>query len=331
MFSVDPPLPFACDLISLSFIAGILLLCFLSLAYIFHLRLKSRFSRHLQSFNSLWTVRYLLVSFITLWALNELFRLPSFRFQYLYPFLPSPTLDQRTQICKIHVVLSLGVFEPGFLISLLFLVNVSVNKEKPRGSRAVLFVLSTCLPTVFLQTFFTFFSGWELQLLPEIFQRSSMVYRSRMGDETVLCTYPLAGTVVFGAFVVVYGMWFSTSCFRLVSLVINKALRVRIYVLAITVMVALPLQTVLLGLSVLWTPDQAVYDGVVLVIFLSTLICAAVGQGFLVIRPITDSLVAGGFCPWLIADEHSGPQSENGCRQQLVVVVDVVQEMEERN
>ncbi|KAF5732441.1 hypothetical protein HS088_TW18G01136 [Tripterygium wilfordii] len=136
-----------------------------------------------------------------------------------------------------------------------------------------------------------------------------MVYKSTIGDETVLCAYPLVGTVVFGGFVVVYGMWFSMSCLRLVSLVINKGLRVRIYVLAITVMVALPLQTLLLGLSVLWTPDQAVYGGVVLMVFLSTLICTAVGQGFLVIRPITDSLAVGGCCRRLTWGEHSGPES----------------------
>lgn len=76
-------------------------------------------------------------------------------------------------------------------------------------------------------------------------------------------------------------------------MVINKALRVRIYGLASAVMVSVPAQIAFLGLSVVWDPDEAVYGVMSLLVFLSAFVCAVVGQGILVIRPIADSLAAG--------------------------------------
>ncbi|XVF12739.1 hypothetical protein REPUB_Repub08aG0145600 [Reevesia pubescens] len=48
-----------------------------------------------------------------------------------------------------------------------------------------------------------------------------------------------------------------------------------------------------MGLSVFWTPDKTAFDGVAVLVFLSTFICAVVGEGILVIKPIADSLAAG--------------------------------------
>lgn len=295
-----PPLPFlesAYDFITLSFITALLLLSLLSLTFIFHLRIKSRTAPHLQNFNSLWTVRFLLVFFISLWALNELLRLPFFRTGYVYPFPPNLTLTQQANLCKIHVVLSLGFLEPGFLVTLLFLVNVSIKKKIPHahGLWAIAFVFATCLPIFLLQILFVFYTRLGLRL-PLCFQRSSILHKNEFGEETVLCTYPLLSTIIFGAFGIVYSLSFLLSCWEVVSLVINKGLRTRIYGLALTVLLTLPLQILFLGLSVLWSAEKHAFGGVALLVFLSTLTCAAVGEGILVIKPIADSLAAGGDC-----------------------------------
>lgn len=63
-------------------------------------------------------------------------------------------------------------------------------------------------------------------------------------------------------------------------------------------MISLPLQIIFLGLSALWRPDQPAYSVVSLVVFFSTFLCAAAGEGILVIVPIADSLAAGGDSRW---------------------------------
>lgn len=91
-------------------------------------------------------------------------------------------------------------------------------------------------------------------------------------------------------------------------MVINKALRVRIYGLATAVLTSVPAQIAFLGLSVVWDPNEALYGVMAMLVFLSTFVCAMVGQGILVIRPIADSLAAG-------ADFSSRCNSEGGRRR----------------
>ncbi|KAK6262552.1 hypothetical protein QUC31_008368 [Theobroma cacao] len=287
-----PTLPFldsSIDFATISFIAALLLLSLFSIYFIFHLRFKSKSSHHLQNFNSLWTVRFLFVFFITFWALTELLRLPLFRRRYVYPLVPQLTVPQQANLCKVHLVLSLGFFEPGFLVTLLFLLDVSVKKTSPRSLFSVFFVLASCLPIFILQVDFLFFQGPEIRF-PEPFHRSWFVSHE---NTTVLCAYPLLSTILFGVFGAIFSLSFLLSFWRVVSHVINKALRVRIFALAFTVIITLALQILLMGLSVFWTPDKTAFDGVALLVFLSTFTCAVVVEGILVIKPIADSLAAG--------------------------------------
>lgn len=290
--SSTPFLDTAFDLTTLSFITVLLVLCVLSLCFIFHLRFKSRSSLRLQRFNSLWTVRFLLVMFITLWSLNELLRLTLFRQGSLYNFTTNLSRSKQETLCKVHIVLSLGFFEPAFLVTLLFLVDVSIKKETPSSLWAIGYVLSMCLPILCLQVLFVF-SKIDLSFWPEYFRRSYVILSNGLGKDMVLCAYPLLSTIVFGAFGLGYSFWFILSCWKVVSMVINKALRVRIYGLAFTVIISVPAQIVFLGLSVLWKPEEPVYCVVALLVFLSSFVCAVVGQGILVIRPIADTLAAG--------------------------------------
>ncbi|XP_059669394.1 uncharacterized protein LOC132314566 [Cornus florida] len=286
----------AFDLASISLISGLLLLSLLSVAFIFHLRLKSRRSHHLRNFNSLWTVRFLLVSFNILWCFTEILRLPFFRRRYLYPFLPSLSLSQQASLCKVHVVLSLGLFKPGFLVTLLFLVNVSVHKRNPRQMWAITFVLIACCPILLLQTLLAFFSPSRVEDLPGVFRRSFVLSKDGLGNKMVLCSYPLLNTIVFAAFGGAYALWFLLSCWRVVSLVINKGIRVRIQVLCFTVMISLPLQILVLAFSALWMPDKPAYRCLMLIMCLNATVGAAIGEGILVIKPIADALSASGDC-----------------------------------
>ncbi|KAG8381079.1 hypothetical protein BUALT_Bualt06G0084800 [Buddleja alternifolia] len=284
------------DLATLSFVAGLLLLSLLAVAFIFHLRLRSRRAYHLQNFNSLWIVRLLLVSLASLWAVNEILRLPFIRRKHLYPFLPSISLKQQENICKLHVVLSLGFFEPGFLITLLFLVNVSIKKKNPPQLWAIASVLILCSPIILLQIIFVFFSPFE-SFVPKFTPSSSVLTTDHYGNKSVLCVYPIMSSLAFSGFTIAYATAFLLSCWRVMALVINKGIRQRISMLATTVMVALPLQIICLSLSWLWmSPEDAVYGSLVLAMFVSVAWCMAVGEVILVLRPIRDTLEAGGDC-----------------------------------
>ncbi|KAE9587263.1 hypothetical protein Lalb_Chr23g0271821 [Lupinus albus] len=290
-----PLLNSAFDLTTVTFISSLIVLSVLSLCFIFHLRFKSKSLIHLQGFNSIWTVRFLLVLFIFFWAITELLRLPFFRRRYLYPFLPSFSVSQQYELCKLHVFFSLGFFEPAFLVTLLFLLNASTKKKTPNDTWAISFVLITCLPITTLQGFLLYFNPIVNQV-PLIFRQTAVVINDGFGSETVLCGYPFLNSVVFAGFGVGYSLWFVVSCWRVLSLVINKGLRVRIYALAATVLVALPLQMVALGFTVFWKPDEDIYGVVSLVAFLGAFSCAVTGEGILVIKPISDALDAGGSC-----------------------------------
>lgn len=318
LFFVVPFLDSIFDLVTLSLIAGILLLSLLSICFIFYLRFKTRNSPLLQNFNSLWAVRFLLVTLISFWAFNELIRLPFFRRSYLSPFSPPLTLSQQTHLCKINVVLSLGFFEPGFLIVLLFLVKVSIKKRNCHSNNNILsvgsFVAAACFPILFLQILVVFFyPELHLPLLPEYFHRIAIVTRVNSENEAVSCGYPLLSSIIFAAFGIGYALGFMLSCYKAVSVVINKGLRIRICTLACAVLVSLPVQIILLGLSAFLGPEVTTHGGAGLVIFLAVLTCAVVGEGLLVLSPIADTLSAGGNY-W----RNGSPSLEDGKIQRLL-------------
>ncbi|KAM7273438.1 hypothetical protein ACFE04_028102 [Oxalis oulophora] len=124
--------------------------------------------------------------------------------------------------------------------------------------------------------------------------------------------------MIFGAFGSLYCMSFVFSCGQVAYLVINKGLQIRTYVLALAVLVTLPLQIIFLGMSVMWSPGSLPHEAIVLVVFLCTVIRVIVGEGIIVIKPIVDSLSAGGggCCTWI-------PSMRLVIEEQEALVVDV--------
>lgn len=288
----------AFELVTLSLIGCIILLCFFSFTITFYLCLKSRRWRHLRHFNSFWTTRILLVSFASLWALGEALRLNIFRGRYLFPFLPSTSLDQQINLCKVHQVFSLGFFEPGFLVTLLLLVNVSIRKQFPRRMWALGTVFLACSPVFALQTLSVFFSPLNTRL-PNIMHESSLHYTDHYGNTVVLCKYPVLSILIFAAFAGGYILTFLISSWKVVSFVINKNLTARINALASTVMVALPLQILFLASSTLCSPVEIPHRCTMLATFLCVAWFVVTGEFILVITPISEAFVAGGHsCPW---------------------------------
>ncbi|XP_052186829.1 uncharacterized protein LOC127797735 [Diospyros lotus] len=288
-----PDSPF--DLATLSLVSLLLVLSLISLSFVFHLRLRSRRSRHLQNFNTLCSIRTLLVFFVSAWAINEVIRLPFFYRRYLGRLLPYLTVSHEDTLCKIQVVLSLGFFEPGFLITLFFLLNVSIKKRSLQDDWTVPYIIFSCFPVFLLQILFVLPSPLK-SLLPNVFHTSSVLTVGASGQKELVCACPLSNTIVFAGFGVVYSQGFLFSYLRIVSLVINKSTRGRLHVLSFTVLVALPLQALLLACTSFWRPGTAAYDGIMLGTFICVLSCAAAGEGIMVIKPISDALSAGDEC-----------------------------------
>ncbi|KAM7463639.1 hypothetical protein LguiA_031760 [Lonicera macranthoides] len=280
------------DLAVIALIMGMFLLSLLSLSFLLHLRVKSRWAPHLHKFNNLWSIRLLFILFISLWALNEMVKLPLFRQKYILPFCPSLTLTQQTNLCKFHVVLSLGLFEPGFLVTLLFLLNLSTKEGNNNNLWQIGSIFITILPVLLIQTLCVVLPPLEAHM-PMIMNRSAVLLEDVFGNKMAMCTYPLFSCIIFAAFVISYLLGFVISCWRVMSFVINKGIKDRIHVLALSIMVALPVQILLLGLLAISTAKTSLYNSslwTMVAIFLSVALCAAVGEVILVIKPISDAL-----------------------------------------
>ncbi|CAM8935086.1 unnamed protein product [Rhodiola kirilowii] len=279
------------DLLTVLLITSILILSLLSLAFIFHLRFKIRSSPHLLNFNTLWSLRLLLVLSVILWSVSYLLRSSLF-LQRLRIF----NLSQGIFLCKLHVVLTLGLFEPVFLTTLLFLLNLSIKKRDPsRTFTNIAHIIIVCLPVLLFQIFVVFYAPTSPDILPDFFRRDHVIHRElTTGDESAVCAYPLLSTIIFAVFAFSFLLGFVLSCWRVISVVINQRLRVRIYTLGTTTVAAVVSQVAFMALSVLWLPEKVAFGGAALMVFLAGLSCVVVGEGVLVIHPISDALTAGG-------------------------------------
>ncbi|KAG8078698.1 hypothetical protein GUJ93_ZPchr0007g6295 [Zizania palustris] len=77
---------------------------------------------------------------------------------------------------------------------------------------------------------------------------------------------------------------------RVLSLVINKALRRRVSLLMLSVLFFLPIRVLLLGFSVLPQPGDVAFEVIIFLSFLVMLSCITVGVLLLVYYPVADSL-----------------------------------------
>ncbi|XP_068650230.1 uncharacterized protein [Aristolochia californica] len=301
-----PPSYAVCDLVVRSLITLLIIFSIFSLAFILHLHHKTRKCHLLRGFNSLWPVRLLLVVSALLFSTSELLRLSRFRREnfYRFPILPVLSIFRHVGLCKIYIVASQGLFQPAFFITLLFLLNASLRKpdyEEHTLIRALSLLLFSCMPLFLLQTLFVFFSerlllwfGEKGMLIDFLRGHSHAAVKGGTNENYVLCAYPLFSTFLLATFGALYVVCFVIVFWRTVELVINRSLRLRVYGLAFAVLSAIPAQAVCLFLSLFWDPHENAFNVLSTVAFLSVVLCAFVGEGILVIRPILDSLAVGG-------------------------------------
>eukprot|EP00250_Pteridium_aquilinum_P011417 c20052_g1_i1 orf=1325-2416(+) len=279
----------------------VIALCLASLfciAYVLYFRAQVRRGHllALQEFNAVWGVRIMLITCAMLWGLIELLRLPLLR-QEGGPF-HAWSLQQKAGLCQAHTVLSFGVMEPCFFLTALFLVQGSVRDApfEPRrkwNQKTVSLIFACCLPVLGLQAALVIITSQmphdgRVLHLPAYFSRS-YIRESQEGNDAI-CTFPLISTLVLGLFSCIYNCCFLWQGCRMVALVINKRLQIRVCGLVLSLAILLPVQIFFMGLSVLAVPGNLLFEMLAFLSFLTVLLCVLVGEGILVVQPIADAM-----------------------------------------
>ncbi|KAJ7531713.1 hypothetical protein O6H91_14G055500 [Diphasiastrum complanatum] len=299
----------AVDALGVVTLVLVILLCclsFFSVAYLLHFRSKVHKDNYLtlREFNSFWIIRLILILCALFWGLVELLRLPLLRREGW--LLHSLGIRWQANVCRIYILSSFGITKPCFFLTALFLAHGSLRStpftpRKGWNGRVVTLMLLFGMPVFLLQFFLVIFTpiiefrkGYEVSregygVLPYYFTQS--FEEVQMDNHRVaICTYPLLSTAVLGVLGCVYIGYFLYLGWRMLSLVINRKLQLRIYTLVLAIVLLLPFHFIFMGLSVLSPPTQAIYEVLSFMGFLTILFCTGLGEGILVIRPIADAL-----------------------------------------
>ncbi|MCO5570032.1 hypothetical protein L7F22_023746 [Adiantum nelumboides] len=289
----------ASDVLGIGTLVLVVICCFVGaccLAYVlfFHFRVGKERQPLLRDFDSPWVVRLVLICLSMLWTLGELFRLPWLREKDRV--LHNMGIGSQESLCRFHVVWSVGLMEPGLLLTVLFLLQGSLQ-EAPRyfNGRVLLLMLLSCLPVFLLQlTLAAAGHGSSSRgfgsSLPSYFTRSYKVIEEGTNSQLALCNYPLFSILALGVFSMVFVFCFARLGHRMLCHVINRKLRMRVYWLLTIVLLFLPLHVTLLGVTVRLDSNRTAHEILMFLGFLTLLLCVAAAMGVLVVLPVADAI-----------------------------------------
>ncbi|PKU86156.1 uncharacterized protein LOC110100094 [Dendrobium catenatum] len=275
-------------LVALTAILG--LLCIYRCVY-FQLQIRRRGFSQLSYFNGPWIIRIVLIIISIWWGFGEIVRLSFLR----GTGRPLSSLTWQKYGCKFYLLSNLGFAEPIIFIMLGFLLHAALQKRESDSLtqrwnwKTFIYVILLCLPLFILQLFLIIYNQ-EMHKMRKKMGKFFMTHSFSLPNNMTICTYPLLSTIILGffdLFVIAYVVY---SGARMLSLVINKGLRLRVYLLALSVIFFLPLRVILLGFSVLPHVGNMAYEVLVFVAFLVFLLCNMIGICMLVYLPVADSL-----------------------------------------
>eukprot|EP00252_Welwitschia_mirabilis_P020368 TRINITY_DN4986_c0_g2_i1.p1 TRINITY_DN4986_c0_g2~~TRINITY_DN4986_c0_g2_i1.p1 ORF type:complete len:426 (+),score=31.52 TRINITY_DN4986_c0_g2_i1:1084-2361(+) len=266
----------------------------------------------LRYFNLHWLPRLVLVVTSILWCLAEIFR-PHLLRNEGWP-LHSINLQWQRNLCRIYLVMNLGLMEPIIFLSVALLLCNSRShgdeigeqfegRPKSRNKKSIYLALLFCFIVFLIQLFFNvlspsieFHNGYRLEkegygTMPAYFTRT---FHDRNGE--VFCAYPLFSVVVYGLFACFYIMFLIYVGTGMIKKVINKVLRRRVVWLISSVVVLLPLRILFLGFSSVASPGRPVFEALVFFGFFAEIVYAAMAVRILVYKPVADSLAVKYIC-----------------------------------
>ncbi|KAL0908153.1 hypothetical protein M5K25_022627 [Dendrobium thyrsiflorum] len=279
-------------LVTLTAILG--LLCIYRCVY-FHLQIQRRGFSHLSYFNGPWIIRIVIIIISIWWGFGEIVRLSFLR----GTGKPFSSMRWQKYGCKFYILSNLGFAEPIIYLILAFLLHAALQKRESgslsqRWNRKTFFyAILLCIPVFILQLVFVLLGPkFNKEEIPRTRKKMAKFFMSTsLVNNRSICTYPLLSTIILGL------LYFLVICYivyigsRLLSLVINKRLRMRVYFLALSVILFLPLRVLLLGFSVMPHAGNLAYEVLVFLAFLMLLFCNMIGICMLVYLPVADSLI----------------------------------------
>ncbi|XP_023730272.1 uncharacterized protein LOC111878001 [Lactuca sativa] len=288
----------ALGVVTISLVTLLGLIGLLCILYSFYFRDHIRTQTHTQLgyFSGPWIIRIIFIFFSIFWGFSEILRLEFLRREGRVLHTLNSKWQER--VCKYYIVSNLGFSEPCLFLTLLFLLRASLQNtssgplSRKWNIKTTVYVLLGFLPLFALQMTVVFIGPrYETDLH---LNEKGYFFKTTAGPEyendVARCYYPLLSTIFLGLFATVLTVYLFWLGRRILILVINKGLQRRVYTLIFLVSSFFPLRVLLLGLSVLFKPGDAVFEVLAFLAFLSLLCCSGVGICVLVYFPIADSL-----------------------------------------
>ncbi|XVF68289.1 hypothetical protein PTKIN_Ptkin10aG0193100 [Pterospermum kingtungense] len=291
----------AFGVLTICLVALLILLGLVCIAYSFYLRsrvLRQGFIQ-LTYFSGPWIIRITFILFAIWWGFGEIIRLNFLRRQGRV--LNALNLKWQENVCKCYIVSNLGFAEPCLFLTLVFLLraplqsmDTGILSRKWNGKMAG-YILLYCFPVFVLQLILILIGPAlhkDRRDLPSYFTRT-VARGMPNSDDIALCAYPLLNTILLGLFATILTAYLFWLGRQILKLVINKGLQKRVYTLILSVTTFLPLRVLLLGLSVLSTPEQFLFEALAFSAFVVLLCCAGLCICILVYCPVADCLALG--------------------------------------
>jgi hypothetical protein len=281
--------------IALVSIVSILGLICLSRSVQFQLWIKRRGYQRLSYFNGPWLTRITLILVAFWWGIGEVLRLTFVNGEGRF------TSDRTWQanVCKFYIISNLGFAEPGLFLLLAFLLSAALQKQElgtlnhkwNRKTIRAMFII--CSPSLLWEACVVFIGprvasdDGRTSNLPKYWYSASADHQGN-----IACTYPLLSSIFLGVFYIILIIYVIFVGGQMLSLVINKGLRRRIYMLIFATVILLPRAT-LLGLSIVPWPGEIAHESLVFISFLVLMLAAMVGIVILVYFPVADTFAVG--------------------------------------
>uniref|UniRef100_A0A0A9GSP3 THH1/TOM1/TOM3 domain-containing protein n=1 Tax=Arundo donax TaxID=35708 RepID=A0A0A9GSP3_ARUDO len=276
-------------LISIVSILGLVCLC---RSVYFQLWIKRRGYQRLSYFNGPWLTRISLILVAFWWGIGEVLRLTFVNGEGRF----ISNRAWQVNVCKFYIISNLGFAEPGLFLLLAFLLSAALQKQelgtlnRKWNQKTIRAAFILCSPSLVWEACVVFVISSDddqASKFAKYWYSASAVHN---GDIT--CTYPLLSSILLGAFYIILTIYVMFVGGQMLSLVINKGLRRRIYMLIFATVILVPRAT-LLGFSVLPWPGEVVHESLVFISFLMLMLAAMVGIVILVYFPVADTFAIG--------------------------------------
>nr|XP_043624213.1 uncharacterized protein LOC122595827 [Erigeron canadensis] len=286
----------ALGVVTISLVAVLGLIGILCILYSFYFRdhIRSQNRTQFGYFSGPWVVRTVFIIFAILWGIGEIIRLEFLRRDGRVLHI----LDSGWQetVCKCYIVSNLGFSEPCLFLTLIFLLRASLQKTESgplsqKWNFKTIFYILLCILPLFALQMTVALVGPKFETDLHLNKKGYFFkFTTAYPNDVSRCYYPLLSTIFLGLFATVLTIYLFWLGRQILNLVINKGLQKRVYTLIFFVSSFFPLRVLLLGLSVLSKPGDAMFEVLAFLAFLSLLCCVGVGICILVYFPIADSL-----------------------------------------